>query len=511
MRVVRKPILLVILCTLLITVGVAEDKPRVSIVPFVHSIGVLDEDASSLAALFESALVRSGQYVVVKQSDLASILGAQEASLQDFADREYAVELGRIVSASHIFVGRVAKLGRTYVVDVQLVDVESGKALRAETTETTSAAGFLDVSAYLAQLFSGTQSRVEPLAEDYRIRMYLTIGDRFAALQRYEAAIGQYEKALELDEFNVDVLWRILTSMKEQMLTESLYSYDAASSGLDVALRSDYTSLRMVNRSEVEAALEKIYTIQAIDPLLGDDVALLLDEATVFKMDGRVADATQVLERALVIHPEDPFVLAELGLLRVFNTPEGWEAEAGFDLIRRAMQLSPQTSLFALYLGRSFERRDGRTSVEALRAYRTAAELARGPDFWVRRLGLYALQSMQRWFYQAGALEGGVLSETLDMPVQERLEHMEYLVENDVRFGSRTDTRNPDYYLASLYLATGRFSEAREAMRGLVGDDPDGWRRASKPQLELYVRILKSGRSNPELLEALQTRIDEMR
>ena len=486
--------------------------PRVSVAPLSYSVGVLARDAEILGQLFETALIRSKAFTVIKQSELETILEAQEASLQDFADRDFAVELGKIISANHIFVGSVARFGRTYVVNLQLVDVETGRAIEAEAAETRSADGFLEIMRNLADLFSGTDTgRSSMPATDYRVRTYLDIGDRFMALRRYEAAIAQYEKALAIDEFNVDVLWRITTAVKEDLLSKSLYSFNAISSGLDVALRGDYQRIRLLDRGDAEAALEKIYTIQAIEPLLQDNAELLLDEAMVFKMDGRVSDTLQVLRRAFKMYPENPFVLAELGLLTVFEAQQAPERRKGLELIRKAVTSNPETALFHFYLGRSLERRETVPSAAAIRAYRRAAELSFGTDFWSRRVRAFAQQSMQRIYYQLGRLENGVLTGQLDMRREERLDHMEYLVANSVPFPTKSTLQNPDYYLAQLYFSTNRVAGAQTAISRLLPEDPEAWRSFQVPWLELYEKILRRTDGNAALLSTVRAKLKSFR
>ena len=57
-----------------------ENPARISVVPFEYSLGVLKDDAETLQNLFESALIKTKQFTVVKQSDIATILEAQEAT-----------------------------------------------------------------------------------------------------------------------------------------------------------------------------------------------------------------------------------------------------------------------------------------------------------------------------------------------------------------------------------------------------------------------------------------------
>lgn len=486
----------------------AEEAWRVSVVPFRHSLDVLSGDSQALERLFETALIRAGAWPVVKQSEMDAILSAQEASLRDYADGDLAVAVGKVLSASHIFVGSVAKLGRTYVVSIQLVDVEKGRAVKAETAEAVSPEGFLDVMGALASRFTGKgagAAATEPSAE-YRVRMYTRIGDRFIALRRFDAAMAQYRKALELDEFDVDVLWRVAAAMKEKLLAESLYSAGAAATGQDVAVR-DEALLRAVSTSDVEAGLEVLYTIQAIDPLLQDDVSILLDEAQFLKMDGQAAAAAAVLERARRIQPQHPQVLAELGLLAALKPPR----EEGLRMIRRAVELDPTNPLFHLYMGRTLQRDQGAAGAEAMRSYRRAAELSRASDFKEGRVQRFALRSIQTMFYELGDREGGILTRDLDMPASERLDLLRWILAHGAVFDTKTPTRNPDFYLAALCHATGETAEADRILSAMLGSDPAKWLPHQLPWLELYGKVLAESGRDTALLSAVRGKLAALR
>jgi tetratricopeptide (TPR) repeat protein len=504
-------------------------KPRVSVAPLTFSLGVLEGDVRALSTLFETALVKSGAFTVVKQDEVSTLLAAQEASLRDYADRDSAVELGKILSASHIFVGTVAKLGGSFVASLQLVEVRTGRAVKAESEEATGPEAFGAMARRLAGLFaasdspagqtaqttaspdSGTSTPRATASETERVRTYTAIGDRFLELRRYDAAIAQYEKARELAEFDVDVLWRIVTAMKQKLLAGTLYSPVAIDTGMDVALRNapDYVGLDPAPGTDV--LLERIYALQAIQPLLRDDVSLLMDEAQVLTVNGRIDDSRKVLRRAHLIEPENPLAEAELGLLESLAVTEPARARAGLDLIRSAVARSPETALFQLYLGRSIERVIGKPNADALRAYRSAAGLAVAQDFWTRRLRDFAEESMVREYTSLGPLSGGVLTDRLKLTVPERLEHIQYLVGRGVTFPDRTPIEYPEYYLAVLSVAVGNTAQAASVARAYLPADPGSWKTWHIPMLQLLEKVLDQTGADKAFLDTVRARLKELR
>jgi tetratricopeptide (TPR) repeat protein len=439
------------------------------------------------------------------------------------------VELGKILSASHIFVGTVAKLGRSFVVSLQLVEVTTGRAVEAESEEALVPEAFGSMARRLAELFASggpTAGQREQAAaaqgggapaprmgatEAERARMYTAIGDRFMELARYDAAIAQYEKARTIAEFDVDVLWRIVTAMKQKLLAATLYSSDAVATSLDVALRDDIESFRLAPREQIDAILERIYALQAIQPLLRDDVSLLMDEAQVLKVDAKIEDARRILRKAHLIEPANPLAEAELGLLESLAKAEPARARAGLELIRSAIGRSPETALFELYLGRSIERVSGKPNADALRAYRTAAGLAVAPDFWTQRVRPYAEESMVRAYTDMGALPGGVLTDRLALPIPERLEHIEYMVGRGVTWSYRTPTQNPEYYLAVLSLAAGKAAQAERVARAALPAEPAEWQTKHVPLIELLQKVLDQSGTDKTFLGKLRARLKELK
>ncbi|GEM_PF-6302268 len=492
-----------------------EEKPVVTVIPFEYSEGIEKSSSATLTHLFETELIKSNAFVVVKQSELDKILEAQEYSNMDFTDPKSAVQIGKLLAAKQIFTGNISKLGRRYIINIQLIDVERGKAVRAESADGTSIESFLGKINELAERFAGKGGKENVSAPRYndKVRIYAVMGDRYASQMKYDKAVKQYEKALEIEEFNTDVLRRIITVMREDILYRSLYRFHAVLDGLDVAMRN-YYEVRFVSKQMIDDALEKIDTLKAVEPSFESDVSLLLNEAYILKADARVKEAIRVLEKAYKLSPENPDVLAELGLLWVLVTyssgSEGkGEGANGIELIKKAIKMQPGNPIYHLYLGRSLERLNPGPNAEALREYRWASELAVSKDFWTKRIRMFANQSMQRIYYKLGSLKGGILTPELDMPYSERLDYLEYLVKNNVKFYSKTSIQRPDYYLAVLYNATGKNNEAYRVILKMIDENKEQWKKRL-PWLTLFKKILEESGSNDKLLSEVNEAIKKL-
>ncbi|MBN2051561.1 MAG: PEGA domain-containing protein [Spirochaetales bacterium] len=115
----------------------AQDAPRVAVLSF-NPVGVSEAEAQILTNLFETAVVNTGAFDVIEQSQAGTILDAQEYSLSGCTDETCAVEIGKLLAAENIILGTVSKLGAKYIVTAKIIDVTSGKNIKADSVEGTA-------------------------------------------------------------------------------------------------------------------------------------------------------------------------------------------------------------------------------------------------------------------------------------------------------------------------------------------------------------------------------------
>jgi TolB-like protein len=127
--------LFLLICTFfLISAAAAEQIPRIAILPF-NPIGVSESDAKVLTNLFEAAIVKTGVFEVIEQNQADRILDAQAYTLSSCTDETCAVEIGELLSAESIIIGSVSKLGEMFIVTAKIIDVTTGKNIRADSVQ----------------------------------------------------------------------------------------------------------------------------------------------------------------------------------------------------------------------------------------------------------------------------------------------------------------------------------------------------------------------------------------
>jgi TolB-like protein len=107
-----------------------EEKPRIAVMPF-RAVEVPQSVSVVLSALFETNLVNTNAYTVLSQSDWDRILETQARSIADYADENYAIQIGKLLSAEQIIIGTVATLGTKYIINAKIIDVTTSETLGA--------------------------------------------------------------------------------------------------------------------------------------------------------------------------------------------------------------------------------------------------------------------------------------------------------------------------------------------------------------------------------------------
>ncbi len=114
-----------------------DDFPIVA-VPGLKETNVSKSVVSACRSIVETALIKTERFSVLSYTDIEKILAAQEFSLSDCTDEACAVEIGKLLAAEQIVVGEISGIGETFILSLRLVDVSTGKSLKAESIQINS-------------------------------------------------------------------------------------------------------------------------------------------------------------------------------------------------------------------------------------------------------------------------------------------------------------------------------------------------------------------------------------
>ncbi|MGV3526880.1 MAG: CsgG/HfaB family protein [Candidatus Sericytochromatia bacterium] len=108
--------------------------PRVAVLEFDARGGLSGDQASVLTDRLRAHLIQSGAYQVLERSQMQAILREQgfQQSAVACAEKDCAVELGRLLGVRYLISGSASRLDNLYVLNARLLDVEKGVIVREE-------------------------------------------------------------------------------------------------------------------------------------------------------------------------------------------------------------------------------------------------------------------------------------------------------------------------------------------------------------------------------------------
>lgn len=147
---------LLILVILLLVIPVNADKlMRLAIVEFQTGTGISKGLAKDISELLYTELVNTGYFTVIERSQMKSVLKEHEFQLTGImGDTKDAVEFGKLLQANKILTGRVTKIGKTYLINARIIDIEKGEVEFAEKVESPSKDGLIKQTSALVKKLS---------------------------------------------------------------------------------------------------------------------------------------------------------------------------------------------------------------------------------------------------------------------------------------------------------------------------------------------------------------------
>lgn len=101
------------------------------------NLGLAGYEAALLSDLFAAALLDTKAFRVADRRELGKIMAEQELQLSDIVSKEGAVKVGQILAARYLATGSLGSLGRTYVLTLKVLDVNTGETVAGLSKEFT--------------------------------------------------------------------------------------------------------------------------------------------------------------------------------------------------------------------------------------------------------------------------------------------------------------------------------------------------------------------------------------
>lgn len=104
-----------------------QQKLRVAILDFTNTGGLSKQETVTLGNRLSSMLVKTNAFVVLERGQMDDILDEQGFQQAGCTTTECAVEMGRLLNVEKMISGSIGKLGKTYTIDLSLIDVETAQ------------------------------------------------------------------------------------------------------------------------------------------------------------------------------------------------------------------------------------------------------------------------------------------------------------------------------------------------------------------------------------------------
>ena len=131
-----------------------EDKPILSVLEFETS-GISKEEGKVFVDSITSYIIETDKYRVIDRMQRQMLLDEQSFSVSGCSDESCQLEIGRLLSANWIIVGSIGRVGSKYILNIKLIDVETGETANGDSKMYNNLDSLLENSRHLVQSFVG--------------------------------------------------------------------------------------------------------------------------------------------------------------------------------------------------------------------------------------------------------------------------------------------------------------------------------------------------------------------
>jgi len=156
------PKLVAFVCLFSMAIGSAEaqKKTTVALIDLEVAKDLPASVSPVLSNLIRQEFLRSKGYEILDRNNMSTILKEQDFSLSDACSgKECAVQLGKLLAVEKMLYGSLSSLGKKYLINLQLVDVSTGKIDKIENESYVGAIEEIDAAAIrIAKKIIGEQA-----------------------------------------------------------------------------------------------------------------------------------------------------------------------------------------------------------------------------------------------------------------------------------------------------------------------------------------------------------------
>lgn len=118
----------IIIITSLLIITAYPSEP-IAVNELNHS-GISRNEAIALSDALRTEIGKTDKYEVMERAQMESVLIEQGFQQSGACDASCAIEIGQLLAVKYIVLGNIGKVGKTYTLNIRLVDVRTGKIIK---------------------------------------------------------------------------------------------------------------------------------------------------------------------------------------------------------------------------------------------------------------------------------------------------------------------------------------------------------------------------------------------
>jgi curli production assembly/transport component CsgG len=234
--------LLLLMMFIAATAATAEDSPSKLIDKYIavfdlDAVGVSSDLPRPLTDSIRQVLMESNAYELIERSQMNRILAEQKFQLSGCLSGSCTVEAGQILGVGKIVTGSVSRVGQTYYLSLQLLNVGTGKIEKTseDTCRKCAEDDLIDASKRLARRLLGKDSegggKEKKLPDPATVKHEDTSGELSVVLERIPAAIfrglsSDCKLSFSVDGYLLDDYFYRIESGDQKMTSKMIGKYD---------------------------------------------------------------------------------------------------------------------------------------------------------------------------------------------------------------------------------------------------------------------------------------------
>jgi TolB-like protein len=147
-------------------------KPYIAVFPFedANARTELTKLGQTLTEMLITALIQGDRFNVMERVQLEKILEEQSLSQTGVIDAETAIEVGKLSGLEGVIVGSISQLKTSIEADTRLIEVETGKALAAASSNVNSIDDIRELANDLARQLSAKAILIVPETDSTKVK-----------------------------------------------------------------------------------------------------------------------------------------------------------------------------------------------------------------------------------------------------------------------------------------------------------------------------------------------------